>query len=300
MTDFGRLLTAMITPFDEDGELNYGKARKLASALIDAGNDGLVIGGTTGEAPSLSNDEKIRLFTEVKEEIGDRGSIVVGTSDNNFPNSLELTKEAEATGADGVLLTVPAYNKPPQEGLFQYFRGLAESTNLPCLLYNVPSRTALNMTAETTLRVAEIDNVVGVKEASSDPVQITMVIDGAPDGFHVWSGNDDETFSVMATGGHGIVSVAGHIVSRQIKTMMGLILEGDIEAAAAEHRRLLPLFKAIFWVTNPIPIKYAVNRTGFDAGVHRLPMVSIEDADPGVKKRLDEVLDDYEMDLAVS
>jgi 4-hydroxy-tetrahydrodipicolinate synthase len=156
------------------------------------------------------------------------------------------------------------------------------------------------MTAETTLRVAEIDNVVGVKEASSDPVQITMVIDGAPDGFRVWSGNDDETFSVMTTGGHGIVSVAGHIVSRQIKTMMGLILEGDIEAAAAEHRRLLPLFKAIFWVTNPIPIKYAVNRTGFDAGVHRLPMVSIEEADPGVKKRLDEVLDGYEMDLAVN
>ncbi|HCV28513.1 MAG TPA: 4-hydroxy-tetrahydrodipicolinate synthase [Dehalococcoidia bacterium] len=298
MTDFGRLLTAMITPFDEDGDLNYKKARKLASALIDAGNDGLVIGGTTGEAPALNNDEKIRLFTEIKEEIGNRGSVVVGTSDNDFLNSRELTKEAEATGADGVLLTVPAYNKPPQEGLFQYFRALAESTALPCLLYNVPSRTALNMTAETTLRVAEIDNVVGVKEASSDPVQITMVIDGAPDGFRVWSGNDDETFSIMATGGHGIVSVAGHIVSRQIKTMMGLILEGDIEAAAAEHRRLLPLFKAIFWVTNPIPIKYAVNRAGFDAGTHRLPMVTMEEADPGAKKRLDEMLDSYDMDIS--
>lgn len=297
MTDFGRLLTAMITPFDEDGEVNYGQARKLASALIDAGNDGLVIGGTTGEAPALSDDEKLRLFAEVKEEIGDRGSVVAGTSDNNFRKSLELTKEAEGTGADGVLLTVPAYNKPPQEGLFQYFRSLAESTSLPCLLYNVPSRTALNMTAETTLRVAEIDNVVGVKEASSDPVQITMVIDGAPDGFRVWSGNDDETFSVMTTGGYGIVSVAGHIVSRQIKTMMGLILEGDIESAAAEHRRLLPLFKAIFWVTNPIPIKYAVNRTGFNAGTHRLPMVDMKTADPAAKKRLDDVLDRYEMDL---
>lgn len=297
MTDFGRLLTAMITPFDEDGEVNYGQARKLASALIDAGNDGLVIGGTTGEAPALSDDEKLRLFAEIKEELGDRGSVVVGTSDNNFRKSLELTKEAEGTGADGVLLTVPAYNKPPQEGLFQYFRSLAESTSLPCLLYNVPSRTALNMTAETTLRIAEIDNVVGVKEASSDPVQITMVIDGAPDGFRVWSGNDDETFSVMTTGGYGIVSVAGHIVSRQIKTMMGLILEGEIESAAAEHRRLLPLFKAIFWVTNPIPIKYAVNRTGFNAGTHRLPMVDMKTADPVAKKRLDDVLDRYEMDL---
>ncbi|MCH7906215.1 MAG: 4-hydroxy-tetrahydrodipicolinate synthase [Chloroflexi bacterium] len=300
MTDFGRLLTAMITPFDEDGEVDYGQARKLASALVDAGNDGLIIGGTTGEAPALSDDEKLRLFTEVKEEIGDRGSVVAGTSDNNFRKSLDLTREAEGTGVDGVLLTVPAYNKPPQEGLFRYFRALAEATSLPCLLYNVPSRTALNMDAVTTLRVAEIDNVVGVKEASSDPVQITTVIDGAPDGFRVWSGNDDETFSIMATGGHGIVSVAGHIVSRQIKTMMGLILEGDIESAAAEHRRLLPLFKAIFWVTNPIPIKYAVNRTGFNAGTHRLPMVDMETADPAARKRLDDVLDRYEMDLPVS
>jgi 4-hydroxy-tetrahydrodipicolinate synthase len=300
MTDFGRVLTAMITPFDEDGSLNYAKARKLASALIAAGNDGLVIGGTTGEAPSLNNDEKLRLFTEIKDEIGDSGSVVVGTSDNNFPNSMVLTKAAEATGADGVLLTVPAYNKPPQEGLVQYFRALAGSTALPCLLYNVPSRTALNMTAETTLRVAEIDNVVGVKEASSDATQITMVVDGAPDGFRVWSGNDDETFPLMAAGAHGIVSVAGHIVSKQIQTMIGLILEGDIEAAATEHRRLLPLFKAIFWVTNPIPIKYAVNRTGFDAGVHRLPMVSMEEADAAAKQRLDEVLDRYDMDLTVN
>ena len=300
MTDFGRLLTAMITPFDQDGEVNYGQARKLASALLDSGNDGLVIGGTTGESPALSDHEKLRLFAEIKEEIGDRGTVVAGTSDNNFRKSLELTREAEGAGVDGVMLTVPAYNKPPQEGLFQYFRSLSEATSLPCLLYNVPSRSALNMTAETTLRVAQIDNVVGVKEASSDPVQITTVIDGAPDGFRVWSGNDDETFSVMATGGHGIVSVAGHIVGKQIKTMMGLILEGDIEAAAAEHRRLLPLFKAIFWVTNPIPIKYAVNRTGFDAGTFRLPMVDMDAADSAARKRLDEVLDRYEMDLPVA
>ncbi len=299
MADFGRLLTAMITPFDEDGELDYGQARKLASALVDAGNDGLVIGGTTGESPAMSEEEKLRLFAEIKEEIGGRGTVVAGTSDNNFRASLRLTGEAEGVGADGVMLTVPAYNKPPQEGLYQNFKALAESTHLPCLLYNVPSRTALNMTAETTLRLAEIDNIVGVKEASSDPVQITTVIDGAPDGFLVWSGNDDETFSIMATGGHGIVSVAGHIVATQIKGMMGLILEGDIEAAAAEHRRLLPLFKAIFWVTNPIPIKYAVNRAGFNAGTHRLPMVDMEAADPVVRERLDRVLDRYEMDLPV-
>ena len=300
MTEIGRLLTAMVTPFDEQGGVDYEQAKRLANALLDSGSDGLVITGTTGEGPTLSAEEKIRLYAEVKEAIGSRGAVIAGTTDNDTAKSIELSAEAESVGADALLLTVPAYNKPPQEGLFRYFRALAEATSLPCLLYNVPSRTALNMDAVTTLRVAEIDNVVGVKEASSDPVQITTVIDGAPDGFLVWSGNDDETFSIMATGGHGIVSVAGHIVSRQIKTMMGLILEGDIESAAAEHRRLLPLFKAIFWVTNPIPIKYAVNRTGFNAGTHRLPMVDMETADPAARKRLDDVLDRYEMDLPVS
>lgn len=260
MATFGRLLTAMITPFDEEGNIDFPQARKLAKGLTESGTDGLVIGGTTGESPSMSDDEKIQLFAEIKEEVGDTASVIAGTTDNNHRKSIELSQEAENVGVDGLLLTVPAYNKPPQEGLYQNFKAISEATSLPGLLYNVPSRTALNMDVETTLRLAEIDSIVGVKEASSDYGQITRIIDGAPDGFDVWSGNDDETFPIMCVGGYGIVSVASNLYGNQIKNMMGQILEGNIEAAANAHKRLLPIFNALFWVTNPIPIKYAVNR----------------------------------------
>ncbi len=296
MAEIGRLLTAMITPFDRDGEVDYGQARKLAKGIIDSGSDGLVIGGTTGEAPSMSDDEKVRLFGEVKEEVGERAAVVAGTTDNNHRKSIELSQEAERVNVDALLLTVPAYNKPPQEGLYQHFKAIAEATSLPGILYNVPSRTALNMTDATTLRLAQIDNIVGVKEASSDADQIARVIDGAPDGFRVWSGNDNETFSIMCTGGFGVVSVAANIIGNQIKAMMGMILEGDVESAAREHRRLLPIFNALFWVTNPVPIKYAVNRAGFDAGKPRLPMVEPDD---DFRAKFDPVMDCYPIDLPV-
>jgi len=296
MAEIGRLLTAMITPFDEEGEVSYEQARRLAKGLVDSGSDGLVIGGTTGEAPSMSDEEKVRLFAEVKEEVGDTAAVIAGTTDNNHRKSVALSKEAERVGADGLLLTVPAYNKPQQEGLYQHFKAIAEATSLPGILYNVPSRTALNMTAETTLRLAQIDNIIGVKEASSDPVQIASIVDGAPPGFNVWSGNDDETFSVMCVGGYGIVSVASNIIGLQIKAMMGMILEGDLERAAGEHRRMLPIFKALFWVTNPVPIKYAVNRAGFNAGDTRLPMAEPDDT---FKARFDPVMDRYDIDLPV-
>ncbi len=278
--EIGRLLTAMITPMTEDGEIAYGQARKLAQGLIASGNDGLVIGGTTGESPSMSDEEKLRLFAEVKEAVGPDVAIIAGTTDNNHRKSVELTQEAEKLGVDGFLLTVPAYNKPQQEGLYLHFKAIAEATSLPCMLYNV----------------AEIDNIVGVKEASSDPVQIAKIVDGAPDGFLVWSGNDDETFSVMCVGGYGIVSVAGNIMGNQIKTMMGLILEGELESAAKEHLRMLPIFKALFWVTNPVPIKYAVNRAGFNAGPTRLPMAPPDEA---FRAEFDPIMDMYRVDLPV-
>ena len=297
MSSLGRLLTAMITPFDEEGNIDYPQARKLAKGLVESGTDGLVIGGTTGEAPSMSDDEKIRLFAEVKEEVGDSAAVIAGTTDNNYKKSVEISIEAEKVGADALLLTVPAYNKPPQEGLYQNFKGISEATSLPGLLYNVPSRTSLNMDVDTTLRLAEIDSIIGVKEASSDYVQITNIIDKAPDGFNVWSGNDDETFPIMCVGGYGVVSVASNLYGNQIKTMMGMILEGNIESAATEHKRLLPIFKALFWVTNPIPVKYAVNRAGFDAGKNSLPLC---DADEAFKSKFDSVMDQYDVDLPVS
>ena len=293
---FGRLLTAMVTPFEDNGDISYSQARKLAKALTLSGSDGLVIGGTTGEAPSMSNEEKIRLFAEIKEEVGSSASVIAGTTDNNHANSILLSQEAEKVGADGLLLTVPAYNKPSQDGLYHHFKAIAESTNLPGLLYNVPSRTSLNMTTETTLRLSEIDNIVGVKEASSDATQITSIIDGAPDDFHVWSGNDDETFSIMCVGGYGIVSVASNVIGSQIQTMIQNILSGSISKAAENHRYLLPFFKAIFWVTNPAPIKYAVNKAGFKAGPLRLPMFEVDET---FKAQFDPLIEEYKIDLPV-
>ena len=296
MTEIGRLITAMVTPFDDKGAVDYDQAKRLAKALLDSGSDGLVITGTTGEGPTLSAEEKIRLYAGVKEAIGSRGAVIAGTTDNDTAKSIELSAEAEAAGADALLLTVPAYNKPPQEGLYQHFKAIAESTSLPCVLYNVTSRTSLNMTDETTIRLSHIDNIVGVKEAGSDLNQITRIIDGAGDGFRVWSGNDDETFSIMATGGYGVVSVLSHLVGSQIKQMMGYLLEGDVEKAAAEHRRLLPLFKVMFIVSNPIPLKYSLNHVGFNVGPMRLPLVPPDDKSA---EKIRDVLSNYDIDLPI-
>ncbi|MEC9280391.1 MAG: 4-hydroxy-tetrahydrodipicolinate synthase [Chloroflexota bacterium] len=296
MTEIGRLITAMVTPFDEKGEVDYAQAKRLATALLDSGSDGLVITGTTGEGPTLTAAEKIRLYAEVKEAIGYRGAVIAGTTDNDTAKSIELSTEAASVGADALLLTVPAYNKPPQEGLYQHFKAIAQSTELPCVLYNVTSRTSLNMTDETTLRLSKIDNIVGIKEAGSDLNQITRIIDGAGDDFRVWSGNDDETFSIMATGGYGVVSVLSHLVGNQIKQMMGYLLEGDVEKAAAEHRRLLPLFKVMFTVSNPIPLKYSLNHVGFNVGPMRLPLVP---PDEKSAENIRNVLSNYEIDLPI-
>ena len=296
MKEIGRLITAMVTPFDEQGQVDYEQAKRLAKALLDSGSDGVILSGTTGESPTLSTEEKLRLFAEVKGAVGDSGAIIAGTGNYNTAESIELSKEAEREGVDGLLLVVPYYNKPPQEGLYQHFKAIAGKVNLPCIVYNVTSRTSLNMTDETTIRLSEIDNIVGVKEAGGDMDQITRIIDGAKPGFLVWSGNDNETFYIMATGGYGVVSVASHLVGNQIKQMMGYLLEGDVEKAAAEHRRLLPLFKILFVVSNPIPVKYSLNQLGFNVGNPRLPLVT---ADSKSAAQIDEVLQRYDMDVPV-
>ena len=242
MNNIGRLLTAMVTPFDQEGNVDFQRASELSKALVKSGSDGLVIGGTTGEAPTLSYDEKLQLFSIVKESVGPEISVIAGTTDNNTQVSIDLSKDAEKLGVDGLLLTVPAYNKPTQEGLYKHFVKIADSVNIPGILYNVPSRTSLNMEAETTLRLSSIENIIGVKEASSDLDQITEIISNAPEGFKVWSGNDNETFLIMMLGGYGVVSVASNIIGTQVKSMMGLILEGEVEKASSLHKKLLPLF----------------------------------------------------------
>jgi len=296
MKEIGRLITAMVTPFDEQGRVDYEQAKRLAKALLASGSDGVILSGTTGESPTLTTEEKLRLFAEVKGAVGDSGTIIAGTGNYSTAESIELSREAEREGVDGLLLVVPYYNKPPQEGLYQHFKAIAERVNLPCIVYNVTSRTSLNMTHETTIRLSEIENIVGIKEAGSDMDQITRIIDGAKPGFLVWSGNDNETFYIMATGGYGIVSVAAHLVGNQIKQMMGYLLEGDVEKAAAEHRRLLPLFKVLFVVSNPIPVKHSLNHVGFNVGNPRLPLVP---ADPKSAAQIEEVLSRYQIDVPV-
>ena len=297
MAEIGRLLTAMVTPFDGKGAVDYEQAKKLAHALLDSGSDGIVLSGTTGESPTLTTDEKMRLFSEVKQSIGDKGVVIAGTGTYSTAESIELSQEAEKQGVDGLLLVVPYYNKPPQEGMYQHFKAIAGKTNLPCIVYNIMGRTGVNMTDETTIRLSHIDNIVGTKEASGDMNQIARIIQGAAPGFKVWSGDDNQTFLIMSLGGYGVVSVVSHLVGNQIKHMMGLLLEGDIEGAATEHRRLLPIFLGMFTESNPIPVKYAVNRVGIKVGDPRLPMIPPSDR---AVAQIEKLLGEYEIDLPVS
>ena len=296
MAEIGRLITAMVTPFDAEGKVDYEQAKRLANALLDSGSDGVIVSGTTGESPTLTTAEKLRLYAEVKESVGDRGAVIAGTGNYSTAESIELTQEAEKQGVDGLLLVVPYYNKPPQEGLYQHFKAIAESTSLPAIVYNVTSRTSLNMTHDTTIRLSEIENIVGIKEAGSDMDQIARIIDGAKPGFLVWSGNDNETFYIMAMGGYGVVSVASHLIGSQIKQMMGLLLEGDIEGAAAEHRRMHPMFKVLFVESNPIPVKYGLNQAGFNVGNPRLPLIP---ASEKAAAEISNVMSQYTIDLPV-
>src|SRR5579885_677373 len=266
MVEIGRLLTAMATPFDRNGEVDFRQAGRLARALLDSGSEGLVVAGTTGEAPTLSQREKLRLFAEVKQAAGGRGAVIAGTGNYNTAESIELSREAERIGVDALLLTVPYYNKPSQEGLFRHFEAIARSTSLPCILYNVPSRTVTDMSAETTIRLSHIPNIIGIKEASGNLAQISNIIQGARGDFRVWSGNDEDTLPILAVGGYGVVSVLSHLTGNQIKQMIDAFLEGRAEQAAEIHRRLLPLVKALFLVGNPVPVKYALNQSGFRVG----------------------------------
>jgi len=276
MGEIGRLLTAMVTPFDSNGEVDYVQAKILANALIVSGSDGLVVAGTTGEAPTLSHEEKLRLFSEVKLAVGDKAAVIAGTSNYNTAESIEFTREAEAIGVDGALLTVPYYNKPTQEGLYQHFKSIAESTALSCIVYNVPSRTVTDMTAETTIRLSHISNIIGVKEASGNMEQIAHIIGGTDNEFRVWSGNDSDTFLVMSMGGFGVISVASHIVGIQIKNMMNNIVASKLTSAAKEHIRLMDMFTGLFVISNPMPVKYAVNMAGISVGESRLPLLPLD------------------------
>jgi len=294
MTKFGPLLTAMVTPFDDLSNVDYEQAKKLAVALLNSGSDGVVVSGTTGESPTLTKEEKLRLFAEVKSAVGSRGVVVAGTGGYSTQASSELTVGAQRAGADAVLLVVPYYNKPTQEGLFQHFRTIAESTSLPCILYNIPSRSVINLSVDTTVKLSHIDNIVGVKEASSNFEQIARIIQDTSGDFLVYSGNDSETLPIIALGGYGVISVASHLVGHQIKEMMRSFLGGEVQEAARIHRNLLPLFDVLFVVSNPSPIKYALELVGFPPGRPRLPLV---EPDQQSKALIESILGNYQVDL---
>ena len=294
MKKLGRLLTAMVTPFNKEGAVDYEQARKLALALLNSGSDGVLAVGTTGESPTLVRQEELRLFGEVKSAVGERGVVIAGTGSNSTAEALEATKEAERIGVDACLLVVPYYNKPAKEGLYQHFKTIAQGTNLPCILYNVPSRTVTNLSAETVIRLSQIDNIIGVKEASGNLEQVSQIISNARDDFLVWSGNDGDTLPILALGGYGVISVASHLVGNQIKEMIDSFIRGKGDKAAEIHRHLLPLIKALFIVSNPVPVKYAVNCVGFNVGKPRLPLTEPDDKSAAFIKA---TLKNYKIDL---
>ena len=297
MKKLGRLLSAMVTPFDGEGNIDYEQAKRLALALLNSGSEGVVISGTTGESPVLSREEKLRLFTEVKSVVGEQGTVIAGTGSYNTAESRELTKESEQTGVDACLLVVPYYNKPTQDGLYQHFRTIAQGTNLPCILYNVPSRTITSLSAETVVKLSQIDNIIGVKEASGNLGQISQIISNTRDDFLVWSGNDSDTLPILVLGGYGLISVASHLVGNQLKEMINSFLNGKVDEAASIHRRLLPLINALFIASNPVPVKYALNHIGFNVGRPRLPLTEPDEKSAAFIR---DTLKNYKIDLPIS
>lgn len=279
MDTFWKVLTAMVTPFNEDYSVNYSEAAKLAKHLIDNGSDGIVVAGSTGEAATLAKEEKLKLFATVLEAVGDRAAVIAGTGSNDTRASIELTKEAERIGVHGAMLVGPYYNKPPQAGFVGHFQAIAGETALPLIIYNVPGRTASNILPETVCKLAEIKNIIAVKEASGNIDQVSEIIRSVPKDFFVYSGEDSLTLPVMSVGGVGVISVAAHIAGKQIREMIDEYLAGNILKARDIHLKLMPVFKTMFITTNPIPVKTAVNVLGFKAGPVRPPLIEANAAD---------------------
>ena len=281
---FGRVVTAMVTPFGADGAVDLDLAGRLASHLVDEGCDGLVLCGTTGESPTLSWEEQHQLFSAVKAAVGNRASLLAGTGSNCTAEAIEAIGQAAVLGADGALVVVPYYNKPPQEGLEAHFRAVAlAAPELPLMLYNIPGRTGTSLSPETTSRLLDLPNVVSFKAASGTTEEVSQLRAVCGERLAIYSGDDALTLPMLAVGAVGVVSVAGHLVAREISQMVTAFLAGDHATALALHERLLPLCKALFLTTNPIPVKAALELSGWPVGAPRLPLVS---ASSDVRERL--------------
>lgn len=272
---FGRMIPAMVTPFDENLDLDLKQARALARRLVENGADALIINGTTGESPTVFYPQKMKLFEAVVSEIDGEVPVIANVGDNCTADTVDFARDVQKLGVDGFMLVVPYYNKPPQEGLYQHFKTIAGSIDLPCILYNIPGRCVINMTAETTLRLAnEVDNIVAIKEASGNLEQVSAILAGAPEGFEVYSGDDALTYDIMKLGGAGVISTIGNVAPERMKEIVDLCAAGDFEAAAKANKALLPLMNELFITSNPIMVKEALNLLGFPVGGVRLPLVN--------------------------
>ncbi|MDY0339733.1 MAG: 4-hydroxy-tetrahydrodipicolinate synthase [Coriobacteriia bacterium] len=275
---FGRLLTAMVTPFTSDGALDLPRAQELALRLLDQGTEALVVCGTTGESPTVFYDDKIRLFDAVLEAVDGAASVIANAGDNSTDDSVAFAQKVVTLGVDGVMAVVPYYNKPPQEGLYRHFAAIANAVDVPVIVYNIPGRSVVNLEAATTLRLAsDFENIVAVKEASSNLTQIAAIIDGAPRGFEVLSGNDEDTLPMMGLGATGVISVSSHVAGPKLAEMLTAQATGDHTRALKNHLELMPLFKALFMTANPIMVKKALELTGFAVGECRLPLIPATD-----------------------
>jgi 4-hydroxy-tetrahydrodipicolinate synthase len=286
---FGSVVTAMVTPFREDHAVDLDRAQELASWLVDHGSDAVVAAGSTGESPTLTHKEKAELFRAVGDAIRGRGKLICGTGTYSTAETLELTQAAEDAGADGLLVVTPYYNKPPQRGLVAHFERVADATELPMILYNIPGRTATRIEHDTLLELAQRPNIVAVKDSTGDFQSITRLVSEAPEGFEVYSGDDWATFGYLCLGAVGVVSVASHLVGPQVRQMIELIETGDVPAARKIHEDLSPLFNALFVTSNPIPLKAALEMVGRPCGDPRLPLVP---ATAGERERVRKALED--------
>ncbi len=285
---FGRVLTAMVTPFAADGSVDLDLAARLAVHLVEHGSDGLVLCGTTGESPTLSWQEQHEIFAAVKGAVGSRAALLAGSGSNCTAEAVEATREAASLGADGALVVVPYYNKPPQDGLEAHFRAVAQAApGLPLMLYNIPGRTGTSLAPETTARLLDCPNVVSFKAASGTTEEVSALRALCGDRLAIYSGDDALTLPMLAVGGVGVVSVASHIAGPQISAMVKAFLAGDLAGALVLHEQLLPLCKALFCTTNPIPVKAALELSGWPVGAPRLPLLP---AEPDVRMRLNSTL----------
>ncbi|MBX9972463.1 4-hydroxy-tetrahydrodipicolinate synthase [Cytobacillus firmus] len=275
MVLFGRVSTAMVTPFDHKGHIDFPKTTQLINHLIENGTDSLVIAGTTGESPTLTKEEKLALFKHAVKVADKRVPVIAGTGSNNTYESIELTKKAEQIGVDAIMIVAPYYNKPNQEGLYQHFKAIAESTSLPVMVYNIPGRSSVNILPETIIRLSEISNIAAVKEASGDLNAMAKIIANTDDDFMLYSGDDGLTLPCMAIGGTGIVSVASHVIGNEMQEMITAYLNGENEKAAKIHQKILPIMEGLFAAPSPVPVKTALQLKGLDVGSVRLPMVPL-------------------------